>query len=167
MSHLSVVRAVALGALALAALSASAQSIWKWRDANGQVQVSDHPPPAGTPPQNVLSRPAGMAAPAAVPETAPASAAAGSGHAADDAALSRKKAELEKQKTDQAKAQQDAQLRAQREQQCRAAQEQLRMLQNGQRLSRVNAQGEREYVDDAGRAQMEQQAQAVASQACR
>jgi hypothetical protein len=165
----ALVRALALGALALAALSASAQSIWKWRDANGTVQVSDHPPPPGTPPQNILSRPGGSPAPVAMPEEAPASGAAApaaAGHGSEDA-LSRKKAELEKQKADQAKAQQDAAQRAQREQQCHAAQEQLRALQSGQRLTRMNAQGEREFIDDAGRAQMEQQATAVAAQACR
>ena len=35
--------------LALAAVGAQAQTLWKWRDAAGQLHISDQAPPAGTP----------------------------------------------------------------------------------------------------------------------
>ena len=46
---------LALLAASLIALPAAAQ--WKWRDKGGHVQYSDLPPPAGTPDQDILSRP--------------------------------------------------------------------------------------------------------------
>ncbi|MFX8195565.1 DUF4124 domain-containing protein, partial [Acinetobacter baumannii] len=38
-------------------LAASAQAQWKWRDAKGNVQYSDMPPPPGTPEKDILLRP--------------------------------------------------------------------------------------------------------------
>ena len=40
-------------------LLALAQTQWKWRDAQGRVQYSDRPPPAGTADKDILARPPG------------------------------------------------------------------------------------------------------------
>ncbi|WP_163435527.1 DUF4124 domain-containing protein, partial [Escherichia coli] len=45
-------------------LAASAQAQWKWRDAKGNVQYSDMPPPPGTPEKDILLRPPAAARPA-------------------------------------------------------------------------------------------------------
>ena len=47
----------AAGLLALAAVGADAQTLWKWRDASGQMHISDTPPPPGTPARNIVSGP--------------------------------------------------------------------------------------------------------------
>lgn len=62
----------ALGLLGLA-LAGSAQAQWKWLDAAGQVNYSDHPPPVSVPAARILSQGstlrAASEAPAAVPGT--------------------------------------------------------------------------------------------------
>ena len=50
-------RAGLLAALLLC-VALPAQAQWKWKDANGKVQYSDLPPPAGTPEKDILQRPA-------------------------------------------------------------------------------------------------------------
>lgn len=44
-------------------LAASAQAQWKWRDAKGNVQYSDMPPPAGVADKDILQRPNAPARP--------------------------------------------------------------------------------------------------------
>ena len=164
-----VVRALAACALATVALGASAQQIWKWRDAQGQVHVSDHPPPAGA---SVLQKPSGTPITAAdlganatsAPAAAAAPAASGAKPAVDPE-LARRKAEADKKKADLL-AQQQAQQKQLAQQQCAAAREQLRVLGSGVRIVRVNDKGEREYMDDAGKAEQARQAQAIADKAC-
>ncbi|HAF54314.1 MAG TPA: DUF4124 domain-containing protein, partial [Thauera sp.] len=51
----------------------------------------------------------------------------------------------------QAKAEEDAARDAERQRFCEQARNQLGALQSGQRVSRFNAAGEREYLDDAAR----------------
>jgi hypothetical protein len=140
-------------ALALAAGAASAQSIWKWRDKEGRVQVSDRPPPMDVPEKDILQRPHGARAPMpAASDVAPAAAVAASG--VDPALEARKKKALADQAAAE-KAQKDAE-KAKRDQakleNCQRARNQLAALESGQRIGRMNEKGEREILDDAGRA---------------
>ncbi|HEX7638694.1 MAG TPA: DUF4124 domain-containing protein, partial [Burkholderiaceae bacterium] len=76
--------------LALVAAGAGAQTVYKWRDANGEMHISDSPPPTGT--TNVTQ--SGMPGVGRMPTAmAPASGAS----AAGDAALEKKKDKLEAQ----------------------------------------------------------------------
>ena len=59
--------------LALPAADAAAQ--WKWRDARGQITVSDLPPPREVPERDILQRPSAGAPRAAAPAPAGAGAA--------------------------------------------------------------------------------------------
>jgi len=141
-------------ALALAAGAASAQSIWKWRDKEGRVQVSDRPPPMDVPEKDILQRPHGARAPApAASEVAPA-AAASPASGVDPALEARKKKALADQAAAE-KAQKDAE-KAKRDQakleNCQRARNQLAALESGQRIGRMNDKGEREILDDSGRA---------------
>jgi hypothetical protein len=167
--------------LALAATGAHAQGLWKWRDASGQMHISDKAPPAGTPAKNIISSPGG-AAPAAAPVLTPLGAAPAPGDAraaaaepaaaastASESALDKKKKAADKDKADKEKADRavvDAKNAAIRKDNCTRAQAALPGIQNGSRIARVNANGEREVLDDAGRAQELKRTQEVISTNC-
>lgn len=146
-------RPVLLALLCLAAAGA-AQAQWKWRDAKGNVQYSDIPPPAGTPEKDILQRPY-ASKPAIV--VAPVGAAASAASAPRPAASAPTKAELEaaarqKQEQDGQAAKQkeeERRIAAQRRENCARAQANLRDLQSGQRLTRTNEKGERVFMDEA------------------
>jgi len=74
------------------------------------------------------------------------------------------KAEEEAAAKKQAEAQREAQLRLDN---CSRAKAQLRALQEGQRMSRINAQGQREFLDDKGRTQETQRTQEVIAADCK
>lgn len=153
-------------------LAASAQAQWKWRDAKGNVQYSDLPPPPGVADKDILQRP--LAAVRAAIVVAPAGQAA-SAPAPKPAASAPTKAELDaaaRQKQDQdalaAKQREDERRAAeQRRENCGRAQANLRDLQSGLRITRTNDQGERVYMDDAQRqAEVERARQLITSE-CR
>lgn len=139
---------------------------WKWRDASGQLHASDLPPPAGVPEQNILQRPsaqqrgrAAVAAPAAA--SAPAVKASGV-----DPELEARRRRATDQQAEQQR-QQQAQDAAARAENCARAKGHLQGLLDGQRMTRVNAQGEREVLDDQQRAAEIQRARSVIASDCR
>ncbi len=161
---------VVFAALGLAvALPAAAQ--WKWRDKNGQTQYSDLPPPLGTPDTDILQRPAKSVAPRAMgPTSAPGSASAASG-----AALAPKRGEPSLEAKRKA-TEQDAAAKKQAEDEriaiakldnCARARSQLKSLDEGQRIMRINAKGEREYLDDKGRAEETQRMRGIVASDCK
>ena len=132
---------------------------WKWRDASGQVQYSDLPPPPYVSEKNILQKPqTNQRAAVAAPEASsaeignlPASAAsvpaqvAPAKPAEPELEARRRKAEQEKvakQKAEEVKA---AAVRADN---CSRARTQLRSLDSGARIATINAKGEREVMDD-------------------
>lgn len=154
--------------VSLATLPALGQ--WKWRDARGQVQYSDRPPPSGTPDRDILQRPTAATIPrAALPvETAAAAAAAAAPAAAAsavDPALEAKRKQAEAEEKAKLKAEEDRALHA-KAQNCERARAALRTLDSGQRMVRINAQGEREVIDDVTRASEANQARQAAADNC-
>lgn len=151
LSHLCL-----LGVLAVATSVASAQAIWKWRDRDGHLMVSDRPPPADIPEKSILQRPNGprvMATgdeAAAAPST-PASAGMDKELEARKRKMQQDQAAEKQEKLAQAAAAKER-ASAQKAENCQRARNQLTMLQSGVRVARPNAQGEREYLDDKGRA---------------
>jgi len=148
-----------LGACALLALLSiglhnAAFAQWKWRDAKGHVQYSDIPPPGTVAEQDILQRPAGSARRAPMQgtpvEAAPASAAA-SGPKLVDSELEAKRRKTEQDEAAKRKVEEDK-LAATRAENCTRAKGQLRALEDGIRMSRTNASGEREVLDDKARA---------------
>ena len=142
--------------LALAVTGAHAQSLWKWRDASGQLHISDTAPPPGTPARNIISGPAGgVVVPAALtPAEAPAPAASAAAPAASSA-LEKKKAAADKEKADKEKADHDAAVAkndAIRKDNCARAQTALATMQSGQRIATIDSKGERQIMDDDARA---------------
>ena len=157
----------------LMALSPTADAQWRWRDKNGQVNASDRPPPRDVPDKDILSRPAADARRnAAVPAAAPASSAENSAAAASapPTALERevqaRKRSAEQEQAAKAKAEEER-LSAQRAENCRAARGHLAALETGQRISRTNEKGEREVLDDKGRADEQRRAREVVASDCR
>jgi hypothetical protein len=160
--------------LALAAAGAQAQPLWKWRDAAGQLHISDKAPPADTPAKNIISGPAGGAPPMLTPvasgiatgNAAPAANGAASGV---ETALDKKKKAADKERADKEQADHaalDAQNAAIRKDNCSRAQSSQAAIQGGQRLARTNANGEREVLDDAGRAEELKHAQDAIATNC-
>lgn len=143
---------------------------WKWRDAGGNIQYSDRPPPAGTPDSAILSkptssrntpRPVEMAASAA--SAAQASSAPGK-QPESELDVKRRKAEderLAKQKADEER------LAKTRADNCTRARGYLKTLNDGIRIARTNAAGEREILDDKGRAEETQRTQEVVQANCK
>lgn len=144
---------------------------WKWRDAEGRIQYSDRPPPAGTPARDVLSRPAvppaataraaptvSDAASAASTTSAPASAAGN----VDPELLARKKAAEAAER----KAEEERQAR-ERQASCTRARDYLRVLETGVPLARVNERGERVNVPAAERDAEVRRAREIVAADCR
>ena len=138
-------------AAALGALSASASAqLYKWIDQDGKVRYGDVPPPGA---QVQRLKPPPGAAPAPAPSAA--------AKPADKGEKAGKRPE-EAQK-DQAQAEKEAE--AKREN-CARAQETLRTLESGQRIARVDAKGERYYLEDAQIAQEVTKARQSVQQWC-
>jgi hypothetical protein len=143
-----MMRIVVFGLMLAFAAAASAQ-LYKWTDKDGRVRYTDRPPPAGTKARTI-----------ATPSSAPAAAAQDTEAAKDGApqgALTPEQQEqaFRKRQLDAQKAAEKSALAGQEEaakrENCARAREYQRTLESGQRVSRTNAQGEREYIDDATR----------------
>ncbi len=150
---------------------------WQWQDSSGKKVFSDQPPPPDIPERNILQRPhrAAAPAPAAAAPAAAAPASAASAKGAADAApkLSGTDKELEERKrqADNAeaakrKAQEEAAARA-RAENCNRARQAKASYDSGVRIARTNAQGEREYIDDAARAAETRRLQGIIASDCR
>ena len=171
-----------LTALLGLAVASPAQAQWKWRDAGGRIQYSDRPPPPGIADRDVLVRPApaavvsgavrgalvsGPTASASAVATAPAAAsAAASAAARSDPALEAKRRDAERAEAARQKLETDKVAAAQAEN-CQRARTQLRTLDDGMRIARVNQNGEREYLDDSARAAETARARSVIASDCR
>jgi len=162
------------GAMLTISSSAVAGMQWKWKDATGAVQYSDRPPPAGTPEKDILSKPTGARSQpvAAKPASEPASAANQAngaskpdGKAVDpELEAKRKKAEEEKKAAQKAEEEKAARNRADN---CTRARSYQRTLNDGVRITRNNAAGEREYLDDKARADEQRQVEEVIRNNCK
>jgi hypothetical protein len=157
---------------ALCGAMAPAQAQWKWRDKDGRITVSDRAPPRDVPERDILSKPPSDTRRATSTQTAASAASAPEGTAPQTAPTamerevqSRKKAaELEqaaKLKADEEK------LAGQRADNCRSARGHLVALEGGQRIARTNDKGEREVLDDKGRADEMRRAREVIASDCR
>jgi len=158
--------AVMLGALYAASMAVSAQ--WLWIDKDGHKVFSDRSPPADTPEKNILRQPGNRAA-AALTATAPASAAS---EAATPARPSGKNKELEDKRKQAAQAEENKHKAEEEKDQktkadnCRMARQAKASLDSGVRIARPNEKGEREFLDDAGRAAEANRLQSIIQTQC-
>jgi hypothetical protein len=164
-------------AVTLAVLCVPASAQYKWRDKNGAVQYSDMPPPQGTPEKDVLQQPSSAPRKAAAPTLPASSAAPASGATVSATPLKGGEPELEakrkKMEADQAaktkadaKAEDDKQAAA-RAENCTRAKAYQRTLDEGTRISRTDAKGEREILDDKGRAEENRRVKNIITSDCK
>jgi len=159
-------------------VSASAQ--WLWIDKDGHKVFSDRTPPPGTPDKNILKRPSGRAAstlPAAEAAAAdqPAAADAAPG-AAPVAPAANKNTGVDKDLEAKKKQAADAEAAKRKEEQdkiakakienCARAKQAKATFDSGVRISRTNAAGEREVMDDAARAAELKRIQGILATEC-
>ena len=157
--------------LALSALlTGPALAQYQWKDSQGQWHVSDLPPPRDVPDKDIVKRPArsatlAAARPAAATASTPAAPSRAASAPADpELQARRQRAEAELRARSAAD---EARLAAQRAENCQRARDQLALLGGGQRMVRLNAQGERETIDDAARAAEADVARRVVASDCR
>ena len=174
----------------------SAQAQWVWRDASGNTTFSDSPPPAGVAPSDILRQPTvesstdtnsntpassdrsdASSAPSAnlrADGSAPAPAAAPTDQASKPPAsaktLAEQEADFRKRLAEREKAEQkeaeDETKATQRNAACNQAKTYLQMLEEGTRLLRPDAEGNRNFLDDDQRAAEVQKTQDVISKNC-
>ena len=156
-------------------LAASAQ--WQWIDKDGHKVFSDQAPPGDIPANRVLRAPPGRSLPTAeapVASAAPATGAAAPAAAAlpalakpsgKDPVLEEKRKQALAAEAAKKKAEDDK-IAAARSDNCERARSSKANFDSGQRIARVNAQGEREYVDDQQRAAEVKHLQEVIARDC-
>jgi len=148
-------------------LCGSVWAQWQWVDETGRRVFSDTPPPLSVPDKNILKRPGSHTQPTVVPEPTPAAAeplAIPKPSGRDSALEARKKqAEEAEQAKKKAEAERQAKLRAEN---CERAQRAKATLDSGMRLATTNAKGEREILDDTGRAAEAKRLEGIISSDC-
>lgn len=156
-------------ALGLCLACAVGHAQWQWIDKDGRKVFSDRAPPPDIPARSILKQPGGSAratpAPAAAPPAAaetPAAAAsaapAAEGQALGtprlsgvDKELAEKKKQAEAAAQAKAKADEERVLKAKADN-CERARANKALMDSGVRVSHTKPNGEREILDDAGRA---------------
>jgi hypothetical protein len=151
-------------ALVGAAFAGPVAAQWKWRAANGQIQYSDLPPPAGVAEKDILQRPTAATLRAPSP-AAPAASAPPLSPKLVDPELEAKRKKAEQDEAAKAKAE-EQRLAAAKADNCKRARDQSRTLESGQRMARINEKGEREILDDKMRAEEMKRARDMASADC-
>jgi hypothetical protein len=150
------------------AVTLPALAQWAWRDSSGRTVYSDQPPPPTVAKEQILRQPAGN-----VLSTggSPAPASSGTAPAATGPkTLAEREQEFRKRQQERAEAekkQADEQaMAARRQQDCARARNYLRQLEDGVRIVRADAQGNREFMDDATRSAETARTREIISATC-
>ena len=169
------------------AMGAAAQ--WQWIDKDGRKVFSDRPPPQDIPEKSILKQPGGNLsraqqqrsvpaadAPAGQPpaEGAPGSAAAASAPkpaasapgSGKDKALEEKKAQAEAAEAAKKKAE-DEKIAKAKADNCVRAQQAKAAFDSGKPITQANAQGERIFLDEAGRASETKRLESIIASDCK
>jgi hypothetical protein len=147
---------------------------WQWLDKDGRKVFSDRAPGPEVPEKSILKRPGNRAAANTVAPmpVAPASAAsaalpgAGDKGQGVDKTLEAKKKQAEQAEADKQKQEAERIAKAKAEN-CKRAQQAKVTFDSGVRISRTNANGEREIMDDAARAAEQQRINGIINTECR
>lgn len=152
---------------------------WAWRDASGKMVYSDQPPPVSVPARNIVRQPRDGAASAASAAGTPQGAGAADSKSQSGAAQAPRPAtptvverEIESRRRQQQlaeaekKAADEEARQAKLAENCERMRGYLRALEGGFRLSRVNAAGQQEILDDAARAAERDRTRAEIEQSC-
>lgn len=172
---MNLLRVIVLGLVVCVPAVASAQ--WRWIDKSGRTVFSDQPPPSDVPASKVVSQPRGkphaeaavapvVAASAAPAASAPRLAASAAKLNVKDRELQEKKRQADAAEAEKRKAQEEEaeQLRADN---CARAKRSKATVASGARIAITNAKGEREILDDAGRAAETKRLDAIIAKDCK
>jgi Domain of unknown function (DUF4124) len=147
-------RLTLLALTCLLPLAASAQ--WQWLDKDGRKVFSDKAPPPEIAPERILKGPKGHvivpdakadAAPAAVPVSTALPKPTGSDKALEERKSKAAAAEAEQKKAEEAK------VAAAKAENCNRARANKASYDSGVRMMRVDAKGERQFIDDNQKAE--------------
>ena len=172
-----------LVAACLGALSSAATAQWQWVDGNGKKVFSDQAPPISVPEKNIVRRPGGTTSnqapapsqfqlpsqPAATAASAALPRASTSAGLPRPAGVDRDLEEKTRRADDADKARQAAEAeRAARAKadNCARARQGRSTFDSGIRIARINANGEREIMDDTARAAETQRLQSIIDSEC-
>ncbi len=146
---------------------------WQWVDKDGRKVFSDRPPPSDIPAKDILKQPGPRGKSVNVAEPAVAAASEPAKPAASVPKVSGKDRELEEKKK-QADAAEAEKKRAQDEKYakdksdiCARVKQSKAGYDSGIRMARVNAKGEQEYLDDAGRTAELKRLQSIIDNDCK
>ena len=169
------------------ALGAAAQ--WQWIDKDGRKVFSDRPPPQDIPEKSILKQPGGNLTRAQQPRSAlgaedaagqepatavpgvaaatsspkPAASAPGTGK---DKALEEKKAQAEAAEAAKKKAEEEKTAKAKADN-CVRAQQAKAAFDSGKPITQANAQGERIFLDEPGRAAETKRLESIIASDCK
>ena len=161
--------------LVLVGVCSTAMAQWQWLDKDGRKVFSDRAPPPDVMEKDVIKRPSGPLRPPAPMETARQDGAASSDAAAGrntppalgvDKELEAKKKQAVDAEVAKKKAEDERTAKSKIEN-CARAKDAMASFDGGLRISRTNAAGEREVLDDASRASERQRVQNVVNSECR
>jgi len=165
-------------AMALVASCAAASAQWQWTDKDGRKVFSDRAPPVDVLDKNIVKRPQGRASSTPAPEAAAAGAEAAQGSPAPatpaaaakgvgvDKELEAKKKQAADAEIAKRKAEEERITKAKVEN-CARAKQAKTTYDSGIRISRLNAAGEKEILDDAARAEELKRIQSVIASDCK
>lgn len=181
----NAMHAAMIAALVLAGLwSAPSEAQWAWKDGNGRVVYSDRPPPSEIRAANIMRQPSTQ--PLANP--APAGSPLDDAAKATDAKSSESKSaevknapnalktvaerEMEFRKRQQERAESEKKVAdeqtkaATKTAECDRARGYMKSLDDGVRITRTDANGNREFLDDAARAAEADRTRKIIQSAC-
>lgn len=161
--------ALLLAAL-LAAFAVNATAQWQWIDRDGRKVFSDQAPPPDIPERNILRQPGGRARAA---EPAPAASAASAAPApvaplrpaSRDGVLEERKKQADAEAEAKRKAEEEKYQKT-RADNCARARQAKASLDSGMRIARINAAGERVFMDEQARAAEERRIQDIIRGEC-
>lgn len=171
--HLKITPQHLIVALAGWAFALSAAAQYQWVGKDGRKVFSDRPPPADILEKDILkqpgARPASVAvAPADASDTAakPKVDANAPKISGKDAELQARKKKLEDEEAAKKKAEEEKVAKAQADN-CERAKKAATTFRSGVRVTTTNAKGEREFLDDAGKAEELKRVQDVIERDCK
>ncbi|WP_353152827.1 DUF4124 domain-containing protein [Herminiimonas fonticola] len=144
-------------AILLAGCTSAAMAQYVWLNDKGVKQYSDTPPPASVPNSKILKSPKGMT-PASTPAK-PVEESEKDGEAAKKGpqTIAEKNADFQKRRAEQAEKDKETEAKKQaaadKKKNCEQASNYKRVLDSGERISRMDKSGERAYLSDEERAQ--------------
>lgn len=134
------------------ATAAFAQT-YQWKDSTGKTIISDSPPPASSKASRTINTP-------------PPAREGNESKSYAERDMEFKKRQLENKEKAEKEAK-EASANAERKENCERARRQLAVLQSGQRMSTVDANGERKFIEDAERQQEIARTQRFVSESCK